>query len=484
MFSADRRHAPRYRQHLDVELLSAPEPRRTTAADVSRRGLFLVCDSPPPVGERVTLRIHAATGSFDTAGTVVRHGTTAHSQAAGAGVVVVPLDDDSRQHWDTLLSDVEGVSGLALPTRTSDAGVCFVVQLPTVAALEQFFRTSVQSPKTFHVASPETPVGTEVLFALVHPTSRAEFNVRARVVEFDAARPGRIGIAFLPVEPSQQEAFKRFAGIVEDDSLLSFMGASRSSTVPRPALAAQPQPKPPPMHVAPPPEMPTEPPPVSLVLQGTLIEDVEAMTAQAGVEAGATATAAGDSTAGGDSTADGDSTAPAEATPASEPTTANAAAEEEDEDDDAVLLLEEELAPPPPAATHAPAAASPPAAEAQPVVLPNPFGWPPSGSPGPSWSVQPDIAPDHAAMPEPVEVSAVVVTGVLEAPPPPPSPTPAPEAVRPAPTLPPTIAAARPTAPPPPMLGEPEEEVAARPVDRRALFDFNWNNGSLSGDEE
>jgi hypothetical protein len=230
----DRRGAKRFQQELEIELHSKEARIRLPVFDVSRHGMFIACRDPPPMNHAVLMTVRMRGGPFETMATVMRRVTehpsfTAQSYGRGGstplgmGVKLFCLGADAKDRWDRYVALLED-PGVQLPTRplsTSKAAACFLVQPETVTELLEFYTQNVTSHRTLFVSPAVRMLGALVQFVLVHPDTHEEHALDAKVVEWNADHPLRMGVRFEKVDQSARRAFRGFLGPVPGAGTLS-----------------------------------------------------------------------------------------------------------------------------------------------------------------------------------------------------------------------------------------------------------------------
>jgi hypothetical protein len=98
----DRRSAPRYPAHFNVEaVFGFGAPVQLLATSVSQTGIFLKIDQPPEVGDRVTVRIDLPYATVRLAATVRRVVSSPGSEPGFA--VQVDRFDEGEEAWASLV---------------------------------------------------------------------------------------------------------------------------------------------------------------------------------------------------------------------------------------------------------------------------------------------------------------------------------------------------------------------------------------------
>lgn len=213
--SDGRRLGKRFKRKLDVELHIKGKGQLVRATDVSRHGLFLAMSDPPPENHVVLLTVHLPDAPFETMAIVARR-VLEEGERSGAGVKLYCLASDAKQRWDGFLETISGAEYSLTPRAAPEhlaSSASFLVQLGTVAEIEDFFRRHVRHDHVVHVTPALKELGAEVLLVLVHPESSKEFVLRAVVAELYPDRPLRMGIRFVDVDMAKRAELRRFLGL-------------------------------------------------------------------------------------------------------------------------------------------------------------------------------------------------------------------------------------------------------------------------------
>src|SRR5678809_459779 len=97
----ERRTGNRHSFELDVELHSRTDRVKLKALDVSRHGLFVAFEQPPPLNHAVLLTVKLRGGPFETMATVVRRVMAMHEgPALGMGLKLFCLGAGAKDRWD------------------------------------------------------------------------------------------------------------------------------------------------------------------------------------------------------------------------------------------------------------------------------------------------------------------------------------------------------------------------------------------------
>jgi len=176
---------------------------------VSRHGLFILLDPPPP--ERLLLRftLDMPDGALEATGFVTRQVAT--PGMVGAGVQFFALASAAKARWDAYLGAI--ATGRAPTTESgsseADDGATFLIKLKDAKRLTEFFERRLRAGKVFMTTPLTRPAGSSVSLILIHPESEREFLVRGKVSEVDAAQRG-MNIDVAPLTPKLEQRFHEF----------------------------------------------------------------------------------------------------------------------------------------------------------------------------------------------------------------------------------------------------------------------------------
>ncbi len=207
----ERRDAARHPRELAVELHVRKGRRRVRTADVSRHGLSVVCDDPPPLAHALLLTVQLEGGAFDAMATVARHVDRRHDRLAGAGLRFFCLGAAARARWDDFISGIERPTLRARP-RPDVGGACFLIQPRDAGALLEFYEKIVLARSTVFVTPSLRQLGALVRVVLVHPATTDEFTFEGEVVSWSPDDPLRMGVRMRPVDRAARAAFRSFLG--------------------------------------------------------------------------------------------------------------------------------------------------------------------------------------------------------------------------------------------------------------------------------
>lgn len=209
-----RRLAERFDKRLDVELNLKGGGTLAHTIDVSRHGMFVGMESPPPENHVILLTVHLPQGPFETLATVARREET--EEKNGAGFKLFCLASDAKLRWDEFIQSVSGREFSLTPRPAARAdSASFIVQLETADEIEMFVNQHVRPRQIVSVTPALKKVGGEILCVLVHPETQAEFLLVARVEELYEKAPHRMGVRFAPLDQAQKRRFRDFLGIDE-----------------------------------------------------------------------------------------------------------------------------------------------------------------------------------------------------------------------------------------------------------------------------
>lgn len=207
----ERRDAARHAREVEVELHVRKERRQVRSGDVSRHGLFIACEDPPPVAHAVLLTVRLGGGSFDAMATVARHVARRHDRQGGAGLRFFCLGSAARNRWDEFIGTIERPTLRARP-RPGVSGACFLIQPRDAGALLEFFEKIVLARSIVFVTPALRQVGAPVRIVLVHPVSNEEIAFDGEVASWSADDPLRMGVRMHPVDKAARAAFRAFLG--------------------------------------------------------------------------------------------------------------------------------------------------------------------------------------------------------------------------------------------------------------------------------
>ncbi len=199
-----------------MELHLRKERRRVRTGDVSRHGLSVICDDPPPLSHALLLTVKLEGGSFDAMATVARHVDRRHDREGGAGLRYFCLGAAARARWEDFISAIERPTLRARP-RPGVTGACFLIQPRDAGALLEFFEKIVLARSTVYVTPALRQIGAPVRIVLVHPVSVEEFGFEGEVASWSPDDPLRMGVRMRPVDRATRAAFRSFLGPTPGD---------------------------------------------------------------------------------------------------------------------------------------------------------------------------------------------------------------------------------------------------------------------------
>lgn len=104
---AERRRHVRESFKAEITVTSATNFFMGFSEDISEGGLFISTMSPPPVGERITMDIKVADGSFVTVEGEVRWHRYVTNTVTGCGVQFSELSPEAQRSFEQLLLDLQ-----------------------------------------------------------------------------------------------------------------------------------------------------------------------------------------------------------------------------------------------------------------------------------------------------------------------------------------------------------------------------------------
>lgn len=248
---------------LAVEITQAHGVQRVECVDVSRHGIFILTDEPPPARFLLRLIVHLPDGALGANAFVSRRVTEG---LPGAGLQFFAMSSHAKRRWDAFvarLSDKQRRGKLtepepAVPTATpilppspEDEVASFMVKLESVERLKQFFERAAWTRSLYLVTPLVRPIGSPVVVLLIHPITGEEVALTGVVSRVSTDAPLGIEIQLDEITAENRAAFAAYL-------------AGRDPYSQRPGIrglpAPEPEPAPPP---APPPSSlrPTEPAP-------------------------------------------------------------------------------------------------------------------------------------------------------------------------------------------------------------------------------
>ncbi len=233
MTTVEQRRSHRVRSAVAVDIIDKRGPRRGTAADVARHGLFVAIPDPPPNRHLVQLVLHLPSGPMQAAASVSRV-----LPGQGAGLSLFALSTEAKGRWDSYVQQVQHYAqqhGMlpGLPSSSSSSSSSssalssssgssspalaspprplsipsFVVKLKTVSRLRDYVTSHVAVGGTVLFTPVLPPAGSSVQLLVVHPETEAEFALGGRVHRAITDAPKRLEIVFVNVDVV---AFARF----------------------------------------------------------------------------------------------------------------------------------------------------------------------------------------------------------------------------------------------------------------------------------
>lgn len=205
----EQRRSKRYPAELPLEVFRGGQRTRGRTKDVSRHGLFILLDPPPP--ERLLLRftLDMPDGPLEATGFVTRQ--VDETGVVGAGVQFFALASTAKARWDAYLSAV--ATGTRPRTQgappSDDDGATFLIKLKGTKQLTEFFERKLRTGQVFMTTPLTRPVGSNVSLILIHPESEREFLVRGKVTKVDAEQRG-MNIEISPLTPKLEQRFHEF----------------------------------------------------------------------------------------------------------------------------------------------------------------------------------------------------------------------------------------------------------------------------------
>ncbi|MEM1023264.1 MAG: PilZ domain-containing protein [Myxococcota bacterium] len=205
----EQRRSKRFAAELPVEVFRGGQRSSGRTKDVSRHGLFLVLDPPPP--ERLLLRftLDMPDGALEATGFVTRQ--VRSPQLVGAGIQFFALASAAKARWDAYISAVSTgtTPSSAVAPHPQDDGATFLIKLKDTKRLVEFFERRMRAGQVFMNTPLARPVGSNVSLILIHPESEREFLVRGKVTKVDTSQRG-MNIEIDALTPKLEQRFHDF----------------------------------------------------------------------------------------------------------------------------------------------------------------------------------------------------------------------------------------------------------------------------------
>jgi hypothetical protein len=193
-----------------------------TSRNVSRRGLFLCANHPPPERQLLILRIAVPDGlpPADVMGSVVRAISPEDSARggveAGMGIDFFALNAEVRDRWDCYLLALKGeAQGMPAPLgpALNQGRPNFLVRLPTYEQLRQFYQRDVMRGEMFLRTPVLRSIGEDVDVRLLHPRTGEEFSLLGTIRGLSMGAPGTprgMSLDLAPLDPARHRAFQTY----------------------------------------------------------------------------------------------------------------------------------------------------------------------------------------------------------------------------------------------------------------------------------
>ncbi len=211
--------------------------------DISRRGLFLRTDCPKPLRQLVQLRATMLPDDQDIELLAVVVHSLGHAKAQarggapGMGMQFYGMSGARRDRWEAYIRRIEalhkvrapGVPWMEAPPDAPNDPVrrrhprypaTFKVRLRDVSKLYEFLTRDISVGGVFLLAEEPLPKGSELVLAIVHPSTGEEFSVSGEVVRRveGPAQEAGMGVRFVDVDEDCVDRFREFieTGVPED----------------------------------------------------------------------------------------------------------------------------------------------------------------------------------------------------------------------------------------------------------------------------
>ncbi|MHB1846916.1 MAG: PilZ domain-containing protein [Deltaproteobacteria bacterium] len=235
----ENRRCERMPARLSVEVRSGGRRVQCFSRDVSRHGLYVVCDVPPAERQLLALRIALPNlpQPLDVVGSVAhRVGPDEALRSGiptGMGIGFFVLSGEAKLRWDGY---VEGLSGTA-PARPQAAPATsrptFLLRLRDLARLRDFEQKELSHGTLFIKTPVLRAVGETIQIIVIHPVTDDEFPVLASVQALSQGSPTEpkgMTLELARLEPNRVAAFQAFVAGEEEAVVAAMAPAEQAHT--------------------------------------------------------------------------------------------------------------------------------------------------------------------------------------------------------------------------------------------------------------
>jgi hypothetical protein len=211
----DQRRSPRYATDLSVQVHGRGGVKDLRTVDVSRHGIFVASSEPEPVRQLVRLTIVLPDGPLPATAFVVRVINDPERGVQGMGLQLFALAALAKTRWDEF---IHRLAGEAIPrpnepsrlTRSGPGGATFLVKRKSVAALLEFYETTLEAG-TLYITTPVLKEkGAEVALIVVHPDTQEEHILWGVVQRVRRDEPKGMEIKISELSAEDRRSFRVF----------------------------------------------------------------------------------------------------------------------------------------------------------------------------------------------------------------------------------------------------------------------------------
>ncbi len=224
--SDEKRRYERHRVSLPVEIIFRNSSSFAVTANISRHGAYLRTDSPAPERQLVKLSFKLPHGQeLDVMGMVSRSifPNDSSGWAPGMGVDFFSIGSEEKDIWEMFLKQlskgtkVKDMEELSIPDpvkrKAPRFATSFLVRMHDKERLRDFYTKDISNGGMFLKTPLLKSEGDELEILLIHPESKREFGLGAKVVRVlktqDRTKKG-MALEFLPLDEKQKKQLEDF----------------------------------------------------------------------------------------------------------------------------------------------------------------------------------------------------------------------------------------------------------------------------------
>ncbi|MHB8420847.1 MAG: PilZ domain-containing protein [Myxococcales bacterium] len=191
------RRCERLPARLPIEVRSGGRRIQCFSRDVSRHGLFILTEAPPPERQLLALRVTLPDGAapVDVVGSVAHRVTTDDSIRSGAqagmGIGFFVLSGEAKARWDGYIDGVAAQAGgpAPAPAQRGSTRPTFLLRLRDLNRLMEFRTRELRLGAMFLKTPVLRAVGDVVQLVVIHPVTDEEFTLTASVTATSQGSP-------------------------------------------------------------------------------------------------------------------------------------------------------------------------------------------------------------------------------------------------------------------------------------------------------